>query len=360
MPRYRGRRGCRQLRELATLRRRAMPSPRPSRGRASRSSTPGLPVPTPQVEVDLEGWGQVRLDLAYLHLKIAIEYDGAEFHGEDRRDHDLARRAALRRAGWFVLVVRKEDLAAGTWLSELRAELTSRRTPAKRVYSRARVRTVIATSSYLSATSSYPSATSAYHSATSTYPSATSTYPSATSSYPSATSSVGERDEVADVEAAVGLQAHRLDADGAAVAVGDQGDLGLAARLASRRRWRTPPRRSSRWCRCSRPRRSRPTTRVGPVLHVQVAADDEVGAAAARAPPGPSSASCTSTVSTRSSASRRPRRRPGAWSSAKVARLVAPVAQPAGARVVDPPQPRAARPLDRRSRPRLVQPRSAR
>lgn len=136
MPRYRGRRGCRQLRELAGYADARSESPAESWTRLAIIDA-GLPVPTPQVEVDLEGWGQVRLDLAYLHLKIAIEYDGAEFHGEDRREHDLARRAALRRAGWFVLVVRKEDLAAGTWLGELRAELRSRRTPAKRAYSRA-------------------------------------------------------------------------------------------------------------------------------------------------------------------------------------------------------------------------------
>jgi hypothetical protein len=136
MPRYRGRRGCRQLRELAGYADARSESPAESWTRLAIIDA-GLPVPTPQVEVDLEGWGQVRLDLAYLHLKIAIEYDGAAFHGEDRREHDLARRAALRRAGWFVLVVRKEDLAMGTWLSELRAELKSRRTPAKRVYSRA-------------------------------------------------------------------------------------------------------------------------------------------------------------------------------------------------------------------------------
>jgi hypothetical protein len=135
MPRYRGRRGCRQLRELAGYADARSESPAESWTRLAIIDA-GLPVPTPQVEVDLEGWGRVRLDLAYLHLKIAIEYDGAEFHGEDRRAHDLARRAALRRAGWFVLVVRKEDLATGTWLAELRAELRSRRTPAKRVYSR--------------------------------------------------------------------------------------------------------------------------------------------------------------------------------------------------------------------------------
>jgi hypothetical protein len=137
LPRYRGRRGCRQLRELAGYADPRAESPAESWTRLAIIDA-GLPVPTPQVELDIEGWGQVRLDLAYLHLKIAVEYDGVEFHGEDRREHDLARRAALRRAGWFVLVVRKEDLAAGTWLVELRAELNSRRTPAKRAYSRTR------------------------------------------------------------------------------------------------------------------------------------------------------------------------------------------------------------------------------
>lgn len=138
MPRFRGRRGCRQLRELTAYVDGRAESPAESWTRLAIIDA-GLPVPQPQVELTLPGWGEIRLDLAFPHLKIAIEYDGAEFHGPEQRRRDEARRAALRRAGWHVIVVRKEDLTsdgADAWLQELRAELKARRTSAKRVYSR--------------------------------------------------------------------------------------------------------------------------------------------------------------------------------------------------------------------------------
>ena len=47
--------------------------------------------------------------MAYTRLKIAIEYDGEEFHTDDvDREHDERRRDALRRKGWIVIVVTVE------------------------------------------------------------------------------------------------------------------------------------------------------------------------------------------------------------------------------------------------------------
>ncbi|MFN8193183.1 MAG: type IV toxin-antitoxin system AbiEi family antitoxin domain-containing protein [Nocardioidaceae bacterium] len=137
LPRYRGRRGCRQLRDLVGHADGRAESPGESWTRLAIIDA-GLPVPKLQELVVLPRWGEVRLDLSYPHLKIAIEYDGEEFHGAEHREHDEARRAALARAGWFVIVVRKKDLSGRSldrWLFDLRSELRARRA-SKRVYSR--------------------------------------------------------------------------------------------------------------------------------------------------------------------------------------------------------------------------------
>ena len=90
---------------------------------------------------DVPGFGRVRLDLAYRGHKVAIEYDGDEHHGEERDvKADEARREALRRAGWHVIVVRNEDFqpdALDRWLGGLRRVLTDRGPTRPRLYARA-------------------------------------------------------------------------------------------------------------------------------------------------------------------------------------------------------------------------------
>ncbi|MFN8191310.1 MAG: hypothetical protein U0R78_12905 [Nocardioidaceae bacterium] len=138
LPRYRGRRGVRQLRELVVHSDPRAESPGESWTRLEIIDA-GLPTPEPQVWVDVPGWGPVRLDHAYLHLKIAIEFDGREFHGDDRREHDLARREALRRAGWIIIVVTSADFSSErvlNWTAELRTAIRDRRTPPRRRYPR--------------------------------------------------------------------------------------------------------------------------------------------------------------------------------------------------------------------------------
>lgn len=68
----------------------------------------GLPKPSVNPEIVLPGFRTVRLDLAYVTLRIGIEYDG-DWHVATRK-HDAERRAQLERAGWLIVVVRKEDL----------------------------------------------------------------------------------------------------------------------------------------------------------------------------------------------------------------------------------------------------------
>ena len=146
----------------------------------------------------------------------------------------------------------------------------------------------------------------------------------------------------------VGLQRHRLDAHRTAVAVGDQRDVGGRGGACCRWRWRTPRRRSCRSCRCSRPRRSGrrpgsarsctctwpPTTRSTQPRAERLAA--------------PRLASWTSSVATRRLVGESQTRvgEPVADLVEAEAGLVAPVAEAARARVVDPEQRRAAGAVD--------------
>lgn len=56
----------------------------------------------PHVQWPVEG-GRYRLDLAYSHRLLAIEYDGDEHRTQTRARRDLEREAALVRLGWTVL-----------------------------------------------------------------------------------------------------------------------------------------------------------------------------------------------------------------------------------------------------------------
>jgi hypothetical protein len=90
----------------------------------------GLAVPQPQYWVNIDGVPTYRLDLAYPHARIAIEYDGADHHSSpaDRR-RDEKRRAWLRAHGWRVIVLTKQsftDTAIAAWIGELRSMLVAR------------------------------------------------------------------------------------------------------------------------------------------------------------------------------------------------------------------------------------------
>lgn len=129
--RFGGRRGVTQLRELAQDVCALAESP-PETWVRRLILDHQLPPPTPQHVVQCEG-SAYRLDLAYPHLRIAIEYDGEEHHTTAAdREADRLRRLALRRAGWIVIVVRKDDLAGTSldgWIRLLRAAIQERRRP---------------------------------------------------------------------------------------------------------------------------------------------------------------------------------------------------------------------------------------
>lgn len=138
--RYRGRRGCTQLRELVAYADPRAESPRESWVRMEIIDA-GLPVPQPQLWVAVPGLGRRRLDLAYRGRRIAVEHDGEEHHSEDEdQESDEERRAALRKLGWYVIVVGQEDFEGErleAWLRELREVLIARSPSRRTRYARA-------------------------------------------------------------------------------------------------------------------------------------------------------------------------------------------------------------------------------
>jgi very-short-patch-repair endonuclease len=86
-----------------------------------------MPVPFLQHWVTVDGVPTYRLDLAYPKSRVAIEFDGREFHeGADRRERDRARRSWLAEHGWTVIVVTQDDFTAeaiDVWIQRLRDAL---------------------------------------------------------------------------------------------------------------------------------------------------------------------------------------------------------------------------------------------
>lgn len=127
LPRYRRRRGVVRLRQVVPLVDGRAESPSESWVRLDIADA-GLPKPELQWWVlDDDGRPVFRLDLAYPLSKVAVEYDGIEFHGSDeQRAADAARREWLRARGWTVIVVTKgcfKGPALDSWLSDLRRAL---------------------------------------------------------------------------------------------------------------------------------------------------------------------------------------------------------------------------------------------
>jgi hypothetical protein len=126
LPRYRRRRGVVQLRRLVAIADSRAESPGESWTRLEVISA-GLPAPEPQYWVYERGRKVFRLDLAYPHSRVVVEYDGREFHDSpQQRAADRRRRTWLRNRGWTVIVVDKDSFtpdALAAWLNELRVAL---------------------------------------------------------------------------------------------------------------------------------------------------------------------------------------------------------------------------------------------
>lgn len=129
LPRFAKRRGVTQLRELIPLSRTGVDSQPESWIRIDMYDE-GFPMPEAQVWAWAPGWGLVKIENAYEHLRIAVEYDGEDDHSSDEdRERDEARREALRQAGWIIIVVRRDGLTGegrDRWLAELAAAFAER------------------------------------------------------------------------------------------------------------------------------------------------------------------------------------------------------------------------------------------
>ncbi len=129
LPRFRRRRGVVQARKLVPLVDGRAESQGESFVRLAILDV-GLPAPVPQFHVVVDGVMRYRLDLAYPHMKICVEYDGEEFHSsQQQREADERRRNRLRDQGWLVIVVRKDGFkgpALDEWLHRLRDAIQER------------------------------------------------------------------------------------------------------------------------------------------------------------------------------------------------------------------------------------------
>ena len=71
----------------------------------------GLPVPELQYEI-VDGNGELRrVDFAWPEQRVAVEYDGLDWHsGADAMRRDRKRAAALLDVGWVVIAIVFEDV----------------------------------------------------------------------------------------------------------------------------------------------------------------------------------------------------------------------------------------------------------
>lgn len=111
---FRGYRHVRQLRTLAPLADARAESPPESVLRLRWLDCADLPRPEPQRPVPAPAsvpGGRYWLDVGVDDLRFAVEYDGVDFHGHNRQEHDETRRDWIRnQEHWVVEVVRKENL----------------------------------------------------------------------------------------------------------------------------------------------------------------------------------------------------------------------------------------------------------
>ena len=71
----------------------------------------GLPRPECQVEVPAPHGGSYWVDIGLADQRFGAEYDGEAFHTEDDAEHDLWRRAWMRRTeNWTIVVARKANI----------------------------------------------------------------------------------------------------------------------------------------------------------------------------------------------------------------------------------------------------------
>jgi len=110
-----GRRGIVAVRELIPLADPRAESPMESEARLAMVDG-GLPIPELQYEL-VDGNGELRrLDFAWPEQRLAVEYDGVDWHsGPEAMRRDRRRHAALTDIGWTALAIVFEDVRYRPW-----------------------------------------------------------------------------------------------------------------------------------------------------------------------------------------------------------------------------------------------------
>jgi len=110
-----GRRGIVAVRELLPLADGRAESPMESGARLAMIDG-GLPIPELQYEV-IDGNGERRrLDFAWPKYRVAVEYDGVDWHSDpDAVRNDRRRRLALQDIGWIVISIVFDDVRHRAW-----------------------------------------------------------------------------------------------------------------------------------------------------------------------------------------------------------------------------------------------------
>jgi hypothetical protein len=110
-----GRRGIVAVRDLIPLADGRAESPMESEARLAMIDG-GLPIPELQYEI-LDGNGELRrVDFAWPEYRVAVEYDGLDWHsGADAMRRDRRRTAALMDVGWVVIAIVFEDVRYRAW-----------------------------------------------------------------------------------------------------------------------------------------------------------------------------------------------------------------------------------------------------
>ena len=125
-----GRRGIVGVRDLIPLSDARAESPMESEARLVMIDG-GLPIPELQYEV-IDGNGELRrLDFAWPEQRVAVEYDGLDWHsGPEAMRRDRKRTAALLDVGWVVIAIVFEDVRYRAWEFVARVDAQLRRSRA--------------------------------------------------------------------------------------------------------------------------------------------------------------------------------------------------------------------------------------
>ncbi|OBA85962.1 hypothetical protein A5662_03530 [Mycobacteriaceae bacterium 1482268.1] len=110
-----GRRGIVNVRALLPLADHRSESPMESEARLAMIDG-GLPIPELQYEV-VDGNGELRrLDFAWPDQRVAVEYDGLDWHSDpEAMRRDRRRQMALQDVGWIVISIVFDDVRRRAW-----------------------------------------------------------------------------------------------------------------------------------------------------------------------------------------------------------------------------------------------------